>query len=156
VLLIRAILQAFVKLGYAWSEALREVEQESEEPATPVYKVRTWQRGALLFCAGSVMQFFSYAFGPSFLLAMASLQMVTHLVAAYWLEGVPIPRRSIAAAAVVVAANCALVVFGSKHSDILTSLELQALHRYDPLPKCGFMLCMKRMSRLHAYGRHTA
>ena len=123
-----------MKVGHAWHSALLDVDVDSEETRPPVYKIRTWQRGALLYVVGNVLQFFSYAFAAqTLLLALSSVQFVTHLVAARFLEGIAVPRRSIAAAAIILVANAVLVVFGSKVSQLFTAVQLVALHRCDPV-----------------------
>lgn len=135
-----------MKLGYALHAELMGIEDDASDPdekPTPIYRVSAWQWGAFLYVVGNLLQFFSFAFAAqTLLLAMASVQFALHLASAWLLEGVAVPRRSIGAAVVVIAANVLLVAFSSKASDLLDSDELVALHRY--LPSTGWLLpCLR-------------
>ena len=129
------MVQAIMKAGHAWHAALTqqeatELDSASTHAPTPIYRVRTWQRGACLYVAGSAAQFFSYAFAAqTLLLGISSVQFVCQLVCAAIFEHAAIPVRSMAAAAVIMAANVLLVVFGSKASEPLPAATLIALHR---------------------------
>lgn len=119
-----------MKAGHAWHSALLAVDADNEEARTSVYGLHTWRRGAGLYVLGNALHFFSYAFAAqTLLLALGSIQFVTHLVATSVIEGASVPKRSMVAAAIIIAANALLIVFSSKSSDILTASELIALHR---------------------------
>jgi magnesium transporter len=133
-----------MKVGYAWHEALLAVDAGSDVQPTQIYKVRVWQWGAALYLLGNLMQFFSYAFAAqTLLLAMSSLQFATHLVAAWLLEGVLVPWRSIVAAAVIIASNVLLVIFCSKSSRLLNAQELIKLHKCASILPPTFLILLQ-------------
>ena len=128
---------AMMKLGHALHEALQMTDMDSAALRTPIYRVSTWQRGAGLYLIGNLLSFFSYAFAAqTLLLALSSLQFVTHLASAVLLEGVKVPRRSMAAAGVILASNVLLVAFGSRNSTLLDAAEIIQLHRCACEHKC--------------------
>ena len=127
---LSALLQGALKIGYAWHHALTVIDADSEEGVTPIWRVRAWRWGCLLYLFGSALQFFSTAFAAqTLLLAVSSVQFATHLLSSWLLEGATIPRRSVLAAGVVIASNILLVIFSSKRSALLDAAELVALHR---------------------------
>jgi magnesium transporter len=120
-----------LKVGYAWHEALVMIDADSDEDQMPIWHVRAWQWGCLMYFVGNGLQFFSYAFAAqTLLLAMSSVQFATHLVSAQFVEGIVVPWRCIWAAAIVLGANVILIVFSSKSSNLLDANDLIALHRY--------------------------
>lgn len=121
-----------MKLGYALQQELLAIDDSVSDDSenTPIYRISAWRWGAALYAAGNMLVFFSFAFAAqTLLLAMASVQVAMHLVSAWLLEGVAVPRRSIGAASVIVVANILLVVFGSKASTVLDARQLLDLHR---------------------------
>jgi magnesium transporter len=120
-----------MKAGYAWQEALAAMDSAADEPVLPVYRIRSWQLGAILYMAGNILQFFSYAFAAqSLLLALSSVQFAAHLAVAWLMEGVSIPWRSIAGAGVVISSNVLIVFFSSKSSTLMDAEQLVALVKY--------------------------
>lgn len=127
------LVQGAMKAGYAWQKALAQMDRSYGDPPRPIYRIRNWQTGSLLYFLGNTMQFLSYAFAAqSLLLALSSVQFATHLLFAWAVEGVAVPLRSIAGSATVVLSNVLLVVFSSKSSELLTAKDLLELYRCCP------------------------
>ena len=140
-----------MKLGYALHRELLEIDKSGsdESDATPIYRISPWQWGALLYIAGNLLQFFSFAFAAqTLLLAMASVQFAMHLASAWLLEGIAVPRRSMCAAATVTAANVLLVAFSSKASQVLDAQQLLLLHRNVFISQCIALALLVWLRRL--------
>lgn len=127
-----------MKVAHAWRDAIAasscpDVHDVSELHEAPIYKVKIWQRGALLWLAGSLATFASYAFAAqTLLLGLSSVSHATSLLSVAVIEGGTLTKRSITSASVVIGANVLVVVFGSKKSELLSAAALRALHRLAP------------------------
>jgi magnesium transporter len=127
--LTAAPLQGSMKVGYTWQEALAALE-EPGEPRIPIYRVRSWRIGAVMYLGGNVLQFLSFAFAAqSLLLALSSAQFATHLFFAWLMEGVRVPRRCIYGAGIIMGFNVLLVIYSSKASVLYKAEELLQLFR---------------------------
>jgi hypothetical protein len=129
----KAAMQASIKVGYAWHDAICSIDLDDGVKPRPVFCVRSWQTGIGLFALGNVLQFFSFAFASqSLLLALSSLQFATQLVFAWAVEGQRVAIRSMIAAGIIIGANMLLVVFSSKSSALLRAPQIVVLHRCGP------------------------
>mmetsp|Transcript_2215 Transcript_2215/g.3936 ORF Transcript_2215/g.3936 Transcript_2215/m.3936 type:complete len:399 (-) Transcript_2215:322-1518(-) len=81
----------------------------------PIYKRYLWMTGFLIFFSGNIFNFVGFMFGAqSLLVALGSVQFVSNLLFARFINKENITRRSVIATCAIVLGNVFIVVFGSK------------------------------------------
>lgn len=88
-----------------------------------------WLLGMLLFVAGNVLNFLSFAFAAqSLLAALAVVQFVANVVFARLINGEVATRRVLCATGVVIVGCVLLVAFGNHESPVMDADDLRHLY----------------------------
>lgn len=88
-----------------------------------------WLMGMLLFVAGNILNFVSFAFAAqSLLAALAVVQFVANVVFARLINGEVATRRVLCATGVVIVGCILLVAFGNHESPVMDADDLRHLY----------------------------
>uniref|UniRef100_A0A1D1ZR10 Probable magnesium transporter n=1 Tax=Auxenochlorella protothecoides TaxID=3075 RepID=A0A1D1ZR10_AUXPR len=115
-----------------------------------------WLLGMLLFVAGNVLNFLSFAFAAqSLLAALAVVQFVANVVFARLINGEVATRRVLCATGVVIVGCVLLVAFGNHESPVMDADDLR--HLYTAPAYIGYLVGLLTLAvvaaGVHAYGR---
>lgn len=91
----------------------------------PLYKRTLWLAGFSIFAVGNVMNFVAFMFAAqSLCAALGSVQFVSNLFFAAFINHETVRRRDVAATSGIIVGNVIIVIFGSKDSENYTLDEL--------------------------------
>lgn len=84
----------------------------------PIYKRFWWILGFAVFGIGNVFNFIGFMFAAqSLLVALGSIQFISNLLFAKFVNKEPITKQAILATAIIICGNIVIVLFGSKSSE---------------------------------------